>query len=715
MNQSTTDSAGAARGVRLAAIGTALWLAIAAISAFLAVQAGFRVAPNDLATVALLAAGVAAPIAAIALLALLFGRNDSAGLAMLAGHHERAADVALTLHSELAAIDAQMGTIVARMEELRRATAEGGAALEANTAQISTAANLLGTATTEAGASADTLRTTLPAAQAHAETIGNLLDTSAAEARRQLGDIETLLAGVWARNDEAQRQAEAAATRMQAVFAEIEAASDRAATAVGDKVGAINTSVDTALDRTTTALDATRDGVHAQTSALLAAVDQARVALDHIGGDASRAIGKRLDKLLEFADRLGTQLGEQDARSRLLVDTIERSFMVLDGKLGHSATQASSTLAQLDEKLVGVRATIDDVSNGFAGLGAPITTTETAIVAIEAVLARLRTAADGAVTTLGETLPATAKGLATLTESVDALHDRTDALAAPVEHGVAAIAAADAAFAAQRATLDDATNLLAARLAAAHADLAAIEAQAQGTAMDASNALIEVLGRVREVAAASTGTMKTTIDGLIAEAEIALDKVGSERVEAAFGGPVRAQIAEIEAATTRAAAATQAATERLSTRLLGLTQTVATVEARIDEVDAKFDMRGQTDLSERASALIEQMSQASIDISKRLSLDVGDDAWAAYLKGDRNIFARRAVTLLDRDASRAIARLFTHDPSFRDAATHYIGMFETMLKRVVTDREGKALAVTLVSSDIGKLYVALAQAFERVK
>jgi len=38
-----------------------------------------------------------------------------------------------------------------------------------------------------------------------------------------------------------------------------------------------------------------------------------------------------------------------------------------------------------------------------------------------------------------------------------------------------------------------------------------------------------------------------------------------------------------------------------------------------------------------------------------------------------------------------------------------------MLRRVLSEREGSALGVTILSSDMGKLYVALAQAIERLR
>ena len=153
----------------------------------------------------------------------------------------------------------------------------------------------------------------------------------------------------------------------------------------------------------------------------------------------------------------------------------------------------------------------------------------------------------------------------------------------------------------------------------------------------------------------------------------------------------------------------------MTQRLLGLTQTVAVVEARIDEADAHYDMRLRDDLAKRASMLLESLNTTSIDIAKFLRIDVDDNAWAAYLKGDRSIFARQTVRLIDGGTARAIARHYRHDAAFREQATRYIDEFEQLLKRVLPDREGKALAVTLLSSDVGKLYVALAQATERLR
>ena len=79
------------------------------------------------------------------------------------------------------------------------------------------------------------------------------------------------------------------------------------------------------------------------------------------------------------------------------------------------------------------------------------------------------------------------------------------------------------------------------------------------------------------------------------------------------------------------------------------------------------------------------------------------------------MFTRRAVRLLDSGEAREVARHYDEEPDFREQVNRYIHDFEAMLRRVLSDREGTTLGVTLLSSDMGKLYVALSQAVQRVR
>ena len=71
--------------------------------------------------------------------------------------------------------------------------------------------------------------------------------------------------------------------------------------------------------------------------------------------------------------------------------------------------------------------------------------------------------------------------------------------------------------------------------------------------------------------------------------------------------------------------------------------------------------------------------------------------------------------MLENTQAREIAELYDADPNLREHINRYIHDFEGMLRTVLSTRDGHAISVTLLSSDMGKLYVALAQALERLR
>ena len=141
----------------------------------------------------------------------------------------------------------------------------------------------------------------------------------------------------------------------------------------------------------------------------------------------------------------------------------------------------------------------------------------------------------------------------------------------------------------------------------------------------------------------------------------------------------------------------------------------AIVETRIEDARNERETADRDTFARRVSLLIESLNSASIDITKTFAPEVSDSAWAAYLKGDRGVFTRRAVRILDAGEVRAIAGLYDDDAGFREMVNRYIHDFESMLRSILAQRDGSPLGVTLLSSDMGKLYVALAQAIERLR
>ena len=64
---------------------------------------------------------------------------------------------------------------------------------------------------------------------------------------------------------------------------------------------------------------------------------------------------------------------------------------------------------------------------------------------------------------------------------------------------------------------------------------------------------------------------------------------------------------------------------------------------------------------------------------------------------------------------RPIGVLYMRDEAFKANVSRYIHDFEAMLRATLSTRDGHVLSVTMLGSDMGKLYVALAQAIQRLR
>ena len=701
------DIAPAPRWPLIAALLATLAWAVAAGARLLAALPGVAL-PPALPGVAEAAGAVlllTAPLAVVWLVALQLRDGASARAARSALLAEQAAftdrkldrsALAVTeLEDRLSRLADRIDAIATPIEARRSALDAATGALEASSTRLTAVG-----ATTEAAAA--TLRTVTPAAIAQAEQLQALLDTTAKALNDRLGETETLLAGLHVGAADADTQTRAAAASAAASLATLSTAADTAKAALAVPLAALQADADAAFARTASAMDATRDGVHAQTNAMLASVDQARVTLDHIGGEAARQIEARLRALLGDANALGAELAGQSERATALIDEVSRGFTVLDAKLTNSATTGTNSLDAIAARMAEAREAIHR-------FGEPITATEALLTSVEARIASIGSAADGTLTAMTNSAPQ----VDAMAERMNDLFERADGLARPLAVGSNSIIEVGDQLDRARDALDRAAEALGQELNAARDTLGEIETLTGSASIAASTQLLDVFARVRDVAIQTAGTMRDTLANVVTEAEAALAEAGARRAETAFAEPIRTQMAEVEQLQTRAAAAGQAAAERVTQRLLALTESVAAVEARIDETDTRYEIRTRNTLARRASKLIDSMQSSAIDIAGLLAFQLEDTVWDSYLKGDRSIFVRRIVATLEGNGTRAIGRHFAHDAEFRTEATHYIDEFEALISHVLPDREGQSLATTLLASDIGRLYTALGQAIGR--
>ena len=233
---------------------------------------------------------------------------------------------------------------------------------------------------------------------------------------------------------------------------------------------------------------------------------------------------------------------------------------------------------------------------------------------------------------------------------------------------------------------------------------------------------IEALhGRISEQSDAQSkaiAALRTAIEDVARHSSDLTGKLENE-LTAALGRIVEdrgtALAAQIDLATTRASEVSRETTIQLRDQLARVDELAGNLERRVAHARERAEERIENDFSRRVALITESLNSHAIDISRNLGNDVSDIAWSAYLKGDRGIFTRRAVTLLQAGESKAVMQAYENDPDLQAHINRYIHDFEAMLRQVLSTRDGDALGVTLLSSDMGKLYVALTQAIERLR
>ena len=478
------------------------------------------------------------------------------------------------------------------------------------------------------------------------------------------------------------------------------------------------------------------EALHGRMSAMVDAVEQRLQALKQVqqqlgtdleaGADAlATGIEHKLDRLTDRQTDIRTRL-EQDATEAVAL--VEARITELRQRQSEAAAsmreESEQGIAAIGARLAGlghegaqqfqgIAAQVASALSVLDGLQASVADRQQAVEALHARIAGLDPEFAGFADGAAARLPALADGFDSLSERGNLVSDQLDTLGAQIGSQVELLRDSSAAFERDHAAVSDLARSLAGEFENARAMVQDIHASTEQTAIAAASRMVENVMQVRQAVNGTAGEIRTLLTSVVDEAEAALDELASTRAEAAFGAPIRLQIASLEDASVKAAEAAATASERLSGQLVDLLRVIAETEARVDEVDTRMDVRARDTLAARSLRLVDSLQEASVDIAKLLTIDVEDGAWARYLSGDRSLFARSVVRLADKETSRRIHRHYQHDDAFREEASRYLEQFGELIRRVLKDPDGEAFALVLLSSDIGKLYVLISQAVGR--
>jgi predicted nucleic acid-binding Zn-ribbon protein len=152
---------------------------------------------------------------------------------------------------------------------------------------------------------------------------------------------------------------------------------------------------------------------------------------------------------------------------------------------------------------------------------------------------------------------------------------------------------------------------------------------------------------------------------------------------------------------------------RLGKEATRINETVEHFLDKSKEIETRIARATKNEFARTSSLLMESLQSTSIDINKALSQDIPDSVWTSFTDGDKSIFMRRSLMFGDRKSRKMIAAKYQTDSEFREVVDRYLRDFESMIERAMIGDKGSTMSVTLLSSDMGKLYVMLGQTLKK--
>jgi predicted nucleic acid-binding Zn-ribbon protein len=557
----------------------------------------------------------------------------------------------------------------------------------------------------------------LPRAEQTARAVADQLRAIGGESTEKTAAFSRQISDLAERAQSADQIVAQATDRLGSRLAEIEQAGTAAAARVGEAESAYSTTLDALLDRTSATLEQIRSGIDVQAAAVTALVAQASAGIGKAGAESAESLAANIDHASSSLEGLSGRVAEQDRASQRMIAEIERGLSMIDERFTELAANGDERANRFLESLTRARIELDSLGAQASGqddaIGSLADRTSALRDSIERLAGEVR---DNIGVAIGEAEDSTTR----LTEAAAAAKPEIGWLRDTSAEAGERIAATGAQLAEQRerfaaliAGVDQGVEDAQSKLAELASTLVQVEREAATLSSETGPALVASLVQVKEAASHAAERARETISAIIPESAGKLSNEAAAALERVIRESIEDRLRDLEGVAARAVDSARAASDRLTHQMITIGQTAAALEAHIEQTSKEQREKDSEVFAKRVSLLIDSMHSAAIDVGKIMADEIDDKAWSAYLKGNRGVFTSRAVRLIGGSETRAIRAHYESDPEFQRSVNRYVHDFEAMLRRVLAERDGGIIAVTLMSSDMGKLYAALAQAIDR--
>ena len=475
--------------------------------------------------------------------------------------------------------------------------------------------------------------------------------------------------------------------------------------------------LDQLLNRTSATLEEIRSGIDTQAAAVAALVEQASAGIGKAGAEASESLASNIGQANSSLEELSSRVAEQDRSSQRMLAEIERGLALIDQRFAELAANGDERANHFLESLTRARTELDTLASQASTQDDAIGTIAERTAVLRETIDRLSAVVrEDLGTAIGEAQGGAdrlAWAAGTLKPEIGWIREAAIEASERIATTGGQIAEQQDRFTALLASVDDGVGDAQSKLSGLASMLVQVEREAKNLSTETGPALVSALVQVKEAAGHAAERAREAIEAVIPASANKLSAETRDALERVIREQIEDRLREVETVAARAVESARAASDRLTQQMLILGQSAVALEAHLEETSKEQREKDSEAFARRVSLLIDSMHSAAIDVGKILSDEIDDKAWDSYIKGNRGVFTRRAVRLLGGGETRAIKAHYDADLEFQRSVNRYIADFEAMLRRVVAERDGGMIAVTLMSSDMGKLYAALAQVDRR--
>lgn len=123
--------------------------------------------------------------------------------------------------------------------------------------------------------------------------------------------------------------------------------------------------------------------------------------------------------------------------------------------------------------------------------------------------------------------------------------------------------------------------------------------------------------------------------------------------------------------------------------------------------------KNTVDMLKDATAILDRLQTFSVDMAHIFTPKAEDSLWKKYYEGDRAVFMRHITRMISETQHKQIVELYQSNTDFHQAVSRYMTEFEEITKITREGDDNKLLMSILIGSDIGRLYMVLADVLKK--